>query len=332
MDINLKIYLPCANIVNKYINNRKCVMLGENIELENMLLSMFDISVDYIACFDENDIKRGDRFKRLEDFKNLSDQFYFVVPNLGPSEKHLILNIGYEEFHDFVFVHHEEFFIPPYTPYYSDEYGNTVINNSCIEVHLFDRAGLNNIKVEKESVCGTNVRINALGSNSSILIAENCYFSPDFRIDLFDNTKVSIGYGTSFGVNFKAWATINRGIVIGNDCMFSDDCKIYAGDGHSIFDVTTKERTNSIFDGYRDDVVLGEHVWIGLGSTILSSQINTGSLIGAASLVKGMFPNNVAIAGNPSRVIKKNIAWERNPLISDFDQCVSSQFFNTTIE
>ena len=39
--------------------------------------------------------------------------------------------------------------------------------------------------------------------------------------------------------------------------------------------------------------------------------IGDGSIVGAGSVVKGKFLNNVAIAGNSSKEVRRNIAWTR---------------------
>lgn len=60
-------------------------------------------------------------------------------------------------------------------------------------------------------------------------------------------------------------------------------------------------------------IVIGNHVWIGLRSTILyNTEIGDGSIIGACSLVKGAIPNNCIAAGNPAKVIRRDISWSRN--------------------
>jgi acetyltransferase-like isoleucine patch superfamily enzyme len=46
-------------------------------------------------------------------------------------------------------------------------------------------------------------------------------------------------------------------------------------------------------------------VWIGSRVTILpGTEIGRNSIVGAGAVVKGVFPENVIIAGNPGKVIK----------------------------
>ena len=60
-------------------------------------------------------------------------------------------------------------------------------------------------------------------------------------------------------------------------------------------------------------VSIEDNVWIGCRSTILKGAvIPRGCVIGANSNVVGVFTEkNCIIAGNPARIVKKNITWEK---------------------
>ena len=52
-------------------------------------------------------------------------------------------------------------------------------------------------------------------------------------------------------------------------------------------------------------VTIGEDVWIAAGCKVLKgSIIHDGSIIGAASLVKGEIPKKVIAVGSPAKVIR----------------------------
>ena len=78
-----------------------------------------------------------------------------------------------------------------------------------------------------------------------------------------------------------------------------------------VFDLDTKQRINQA-----DDIIIGNHVWIGAHSTILKgSNIKNGSIIAIKSLVSSYFENeNIIIGGIPAKELKRNIYWER-PLL-----------------
>jgi len=76
---------------------------------------------------------------------------------------------------------------------------------------------------------------------------------------------------------------------------------------HPIFDLSTKERINRAAD-----VSIGDHVWLGQDAYIgKGAVVGSGSVVGANSVVTKTVPENSVCAGNPARVIKTNIYWEK---------------------
>ena len=74
---------------------------------------------------------------------------------------------------------------------------------------------------------------------------------------------------------------------------------------HGIFDLATGERIN-----LARDVMIGDHVWIGASARLLKgAAIGNGSIVGANSVVTGRFPENVALAGNPARIVREGVRW-----------------------
>lgn len=111
--------------------------------------------------------------------------------------------------------------------------------------------------------------------------------------------------------------------------MFSFDIIVQTGDGHSIFDIKTGKNINSNKKMKEENILykieLGDHVWVGRCGLILGSMkptvIGSGSIVGAQSVVKGKFPNNVILAGTPAKVIKKDIAWSRKNMADNMEDC-----------
>lgn len=147
-------------------------------------------------------------------------------------------------------------------------------NNSTIEIKETDR--LNSLCIA--SCCGDNQKL-YWGKNS------NCW-------------------GVSVFLNEE-----NSALIVGEDCMFSGGINIWTTDGHAIID----KKTNKIINHLKHETRIGDHVWIGAYATILkNAEIKNNSIIGASSVVTSSFDeSNILIAGNPAKIIKKDVDWDR---------------------
>lgn len=89
-------------------------------------------------------------------------------------------------------------------------------------------------------------------------------------------------------------------IEIGSDCLFATGIQIMDSDTHEI------RSRNRITDlDAPQPVKIGNNVWVGLNAIILKgTEIGDNSVVGAGSVVKGKFPANCVIAGNPARIVK----------------------------
>ena len=61
------------------------------------------------------------------------------------------------------------------------------------------------------------------------------------------------------------------------------------------------------------DIIIDSHCWVGLNCIILKgSYIHSKCIVGAGSVCnKNYFETNCIIAGNPAKVAKKDINWDR---------------------
>lgn len=160
---------------------------------------------------------------------------------------------------------------------------------------------------------GKNVRIDW---NSSILIYNN-------KLELGNNVYIhSFSKGYHAGMPFPSAIFIDvkgasvkigsetrihgcyihaqKQISIGSRCVIASGVQIIDSNGHNL---SSSDRTKG-----RDiphPIVIGDNVWIGLNSIILKgSIIGTNSVVSASSVVKGVFPPNSLISGNPAQLIR----------------------------
>ena len=185
---------------------------------------------------------------------------------------------------------------------------------------------------ENFSIVARNLDGNRYGE---IKIGENCSFA-DGAITSFSG-RTYLGRDSTYGRNFRITTGYDITVNVGSQCMFSHDIYIFGGDGHTLYDTERNKVLNSVesMPEEKKRVVIGNHVWVGLRTVILNGcNIGDGSMIGAVSIVKRMCSNNCMLAGNPAKVLRKNIAWSRNPIPVDAAEMLEEEekYYNLTAE
>ncbi len=231
--------------------------------------------------------------------------------------------MGYKEFEDYIFYNHKPLFFPAGEKVeYEDEYGIKIVSNGAFPIFISKSVWNCDINIGDNVKAAVDSKIIVEGSNSHCLIGERVVFGKNNLIIVRNNSALEIGSKSTFWDNVSFHAENMAKISIGEDCMFSKDITVFAGDGHAILDVDTGKRMNPIWPFTdKDNINIGNHVWVGIRNTLLACTIKDSSIIGAGSLVKGIFPNNAVIAGVPARVLKKNVTWNRNAYIESIEGC-----------
>jgi acetyltransferase-like isoleucine patch superfamily enzyme len=132
--------------------------------------------------------------------------------------------------------------------------------------------------------------------------------------------KYSVGrytYGLPEVFDFKDNNCGN--LKIGSFCSISSNVKIFLSGNHRTDWVTTYP-FNVVFPKFesftghpqsKGDVVIGNDVWIGMGSLILSGvKIGDGAVVGAGSIVTKDVPPYTIVAGNPAKIINLRFSQE----------------------
>ena len=152
-----------------------------------------------------------------------------------------------------------------------------------------------------------NLYIKIKGKNNSLFIKKNCKILSGKINIIGDDLHFLIGNNTTIREFDSVLVGKKKSISIGNDCMLGSNIKIWNGELHPIYSLTSKKRLNNA-----KSIEIGDHVWIGSDVVILKgSNISEGSVVGVRSLVKGKVEKNVVVAGSPARKIRDNIKWKR---------------------
>ena len=152
------------------------------------------------------------------------------------------------------------------------------------------------------------------GNGNRIVIGDNCSaYAVQFHIEQ-DGNEIIIGNGTT--LHGRDEHTIHMAadeeskILIGEDCMLSHGIQIRSTDSHSIVNMNG-DRINSA-----RDVVIGDHCWIGLQSIILKGTVlEPHCVVGAGAVCSKRYGKaNCTVAGNPARIVREEIDWDRKLL------------------
>lgn len=124
-----------------------------------------------------------------------------------------------------------------------------------------------------------------------------------------DSNIIDIGEGVTSEGGLLLAACESCKIIIGDDCMFSNNIQVRTSDSHSILN------REGIRINKASDLTLRKHVWVGFESLILKgSTIPNGCIIGARSIVTSAatVKENSIVAAGPVKTIKRNVSWDRN--------------------
>ena len=120
------------------------------------------------------------------------------------------------------------------------------------------------------------------------------------------NQPFRCDYGCNIYIGENFFANFNLTILDEAEVRFGDN--VFIGPNVSIYTachpLDAEERNTWV--EWAEKVIIGNNVWIGGGATILPGvTIGDNVVIGAGSVVTKDVPSNVAVGGNPAKIIKR---------------------------
>jgi acetyltransferase-like isoleucine patch superfamily enzyme len=150
------------------------------------------------------------------------------------------------------------------------------------------------------------------GRNLRCVIGEHCRLR-NVEITLEDtNSRLVIKSSTS-GTGCHLLSGEGGLVEVGEDCMMSVNADVRNTDGHSVIDLATGDRVNPA-----KDVILADHVWLGLRVQVLKGvTIGEHSIVAAGSVVvKDVTPYTV-VAGIPAKTVREGVSWQRERIAAN---------------
>lgn len=153
-----------------------------------------------------------------------------------------------------------------------------------------------------------------LNANQLIRYGRSGILRMDENASLVTNGNFSFAYGCDIFIMEGGRLELGNS-YINADCKVRCSKYIRIGDGCAIArNVTIMDSDVHYIDGEKHikDVIIGNHVWIGSGATILKGvTIGDGAVVAACSVVTKDVRPGTLVAGQPAKVIRERVQWEK---------------------
>ena len=151
--------------------------------------------------------------------------------------------------------------------------------------------------------------------NRKLAIRKNVTFAPDLRVGIgsFINAADRLTIGPKVSIGANVWISCNGSI--GTGVLIASQVGIVSRYEHEadaigqwISEAPTLGDPHSRARDSRDEIRIGDDVWIGFNATILSGvSIGRGAIVAAASVVTKDVEPYAIVAGNPARKIGERL-------------------------
>lgn len=191
--------------------------------------------------------------------------------------------------------------------------GNIINSEGRIRLSKIKITGNNNQLIVEKGARINESNIKIKGEGNRVIIRKKCDLNNLNIIMENRNGLIEIGEETTCGkttiVSLEPYD-----IKIGKNCMISYEVEIRNIDSHKMIDLMEKNWINK-----GKEVILEDNVWLGTRTIILKgTKIGQGSIVGAGSICSKEYIKNSLIVGNPAKIIKNNITWNREEVFKSY--------------
>ncbi len=155
---------------------------------------------------------------------------------------------------------------------------------------------------KRTSVIG---KITVIKKNANVILGDYCKFYNGVKLSVvgYDKTIPTLSIGNNVAIGDRTEIHCGKRVEIGSNTLISWDCLVIDRDYHKFGADGMVEK--------KDDIIIGENVWIGCRSMIMKGvKIGDGAVVAAGSVVTKDVPERAMVAGNPASIIKENVFWE----------------------
>lgn len=155
----------------------------------------------------------------------------------------------------------------------------------------------------------SNLTLRIEGHDNEVIVERGVRSITNLHVVVIGNgLRLRIGEDTTFGSD--CWVVLmgnNNHLFIGSNCMIADDVDLFASDTHPILNKESNEIINK-----SGNIDIDDHVWLGKKACVLKNVcIGKDSVVGMASIVVSNIPNSSVAVGNPAKIVKTGVTWDR---------------------
>ncbi|WP_353894201.1 acyltransferase [Proteinivorax hydrogeniformans] len=170
------------------------------------------------------------------------------------------------------------------------------------------RKGNAKVNINGQLFVGGRYITNLSSSSANVVVFPGGQLEINGRVKLGPGVQIVVAKGGKLVINDCTYITADAKIfcsseiIIGRNTAISWGTSIIDSDFHKLFYKGKKD--------FPEKIKIGDHVWIGCNSTILKgTTIEDNSVIAAGATITKDVPSNVLVAGNPAKVVKKDVMW-----------------------